>query len=122
MEKKKRKNKSLPNKKSLHNKKAKQYNSDFHELLKDKNFLFQSILKLANDFIFIIDTEGYVRFVNKFGARYLGSTPKQIIGKQQKKFFPPKTAKLQQQMREKVIRSGKPLENENMISFYKKDL
>ncbi|MBU1076562.1 MAG: PAS domain S-box protein, partial [Spirochaetes bacterium] len=57
-----------------------------------------------------------------FGARYLGSTPKQIIGKQQKKFFPPKTAKLQQQMREKVIRSGKPLENENMISFYKKDL
>ncbi len=54
--------------------------------------IYRSIAESASDMIFIIGTEGVLRYANPSCARLLNTTPSHIDGHNLEKYFPPDTA------------------------------
>jgi PAS domain S-box-containing protein len=50
------------------------------ERLRDSEQMFRTLVASAKDFIFLVDREGTVRYVNDFGARALGRSQPECIG------------------------------------------
>jgi PAS domain S-box-containing protein len=59
------------------------------DALRDTNEQYRLLAESARDFIFIVDRNLIIRYVNEFGARALRSTPIEITGKPLNELFPP---------------------------------
>jgi PAS domain S-box-containing protein len=59
------------------------------DALRDTNEQYRLLAESAQDFIFIIDRNLIVRYVNDFGAQIFSSTPIELMGKPLSDLFPP---------------------------------
>ncbi|MFA6417989.1 MAG: PAS domain S-box protein [Candidatus Margulisiibacteriota bacterium] len=81
----------------------------------------KNLIDSACDFIYIVDRNGKIIYVNEYGAKYLNSTPEQIIGKALSDIFPPPIAEGQKKNIQIVFDSNKPLNFERKLPFYNKE-
>ena len=51
------------------------------DLLRKSEVRYQDLLDSANSIVLRVDTQGTIRFINKFGATFFGFTPEELIGK-----------------------------------------
>jgi PAS domain S-box-containing protein len=79
--------------------------------LRESEQRYRQLAESAQDFIFIIDKEGKVRYVNSYGAKEFGSDPDEMLGKSVTELFLPETSKRQWGQIQRVIQSGQPLPN-----------
>ena len=86
--------------------------------LRESEQRYRQLAESAQDFIFIIDREGKVQYVNKAGATEFGCDPDEIVGKSVADLFLPDTGKRQWDRIQKVIQSGRTLPNrETKVAF-----
>jgi two-component system cell cycle sensor histidine kinase/response regulator CckA len=78
---------------------------------------YRIVAESAQDLIFIIDRGGYVKYVNGYAARYLGSGAGKLIGKHLGDLFPPEAYEMQRASMQKVFESGSPFFIEEGFSF-----
>lgn len=78
---------------------------------------YRTLAESARDFIYIVDTEDRIRYVNIFAANALGLSKDAIIGKPRASFFPAPERDRQHQSIQKVILTGKPLNIENTLTL-----
>jgi diguanylate cyclase (GGDEF)-like protein/PAS domain S-box-containing protein len=76
------------------------------EALRHKQALLESILEGTNDAMFVKDTEGRYLLINSAGARFLNSTPAEVLGKNDKDFFGETSAEAVMVRDHQVMRSG----------------
>jgi len=67
------------------------------------------LAEAANDFIFVIDRDDRVAYVNRYAAEQVGKPPEAIVGQPREMLFPPPIASSQQKNLQKVFRTGQPL-------------
>ncbi|MBI5639484.1 MAG: PAS domain-containing protein [Nitrospirae bacterium] len=79
--------------------------------------LYKVLAELAQDLIFIIDRDRYMRYVNGYAARYFLSTPEKIIGRHLQDLFPAAAYERQNAFLQKVFESGEPFFVEDGFSF-----
>ncbi|MCU0577934.1 MAG: PAS domain-containing protein [Desulfobacterota bacterium] len=75
------------------------------------------LAEAANDFIFVIDRDDRVAYVNRYAAEQVGKPPEAIVGQPRERLFPPQIATSQQESLQKVFRTGQPLNVESKIAF-----
>ena len=85
--------------------------------LKASEERYRTLAEAAQDFIFIVDREGRIKYVNSFAAEQLGSTPQEIIGRPRGEVFPHGMADEQVRELEQVFQEGYPLNVENRATF-----
>jgi PAS domain S-box-containing protein len=84
---------------------------------------YRQLAESAQEFIFIIDREGKVQYVNSSAAKEYGCDPDQMLGKSVMELFLPETAKRQWEHIQKVIQTGQALPNsETKVVFPRRDL
>lgn len=79
---------------------------------------YQMLADAAPDFLFIIDKEFRVIYVNNYGAEKLGLPKEQVIGKLVKELLPREIFARQRFNLKKVFDSGKPLSFEGVFEFH----
>jgi PAS domain S-box-containing protein/putative nucleotidyltransferase with HDIG domain len=77
------------------------------------------ILNAAQDMIFIIGSDGLVRYVNDVAAEHLGRRLDEIVGRPIQEFFPSDIARLRANHIETAFRTGKSQYYENPMPFRK---
>ncbi len=77
----------------------------------------RAVVEAAQDFVFIIDRDDNVRYVNKFSADYLGMPADQIIGKKRSILFPPPISFRQKESLDFVFQSGQSKYIESPVSL-----
>jgi PAS domain S-box-containing protein len=77
--------------------------------------LNQLLAETAEDFIYIIDRDLVIRYVNRCGANYLGKTPLDMIGKPLEQFFSPDTYTIMKSNTIKVFSSGKTVSDDSLV-------
>jgi len=77
------------------------------EALRGSERLYRTLAESSQDLIFMIDRDGYVRYVNVSGGALFGYRPEEMIGKRRADLFPPETSERQEQNLQLVFRSGK---------------
>ncbi len=93
---------------------------DAYSLLLNKSY--REVIEFTQDFIFIVNKQGLVEYVNKFAANSLSLAPGRIIGKSLKDLFPPQTYKHQISNIRKIFESGVPSSFENIVSLKGKNV
>ncbi|MFA6450710.1 MAG: PAS domain S-box protein [bacterium] len=89
------------------------------EALRESELLYRSLVESAEDFIYLIDRDMTVRYVNPAGAKTYGATPELIAGKSLSAIFPKKTYEYQRHQLMKVFEKGEPVYVENEFDFPK---
>ena len=79
--------------------------------LRESELRYRQLAESAQDFIFIIDKEGKVQYINSSGAKEFGCDPDHMLGKSIMDLFLPDTGKRQWSRIRKVIQSGHALPN-----------
>lgn len=79
--------------------------------------LYRTMAESCPDFIFLIDAEGVIHYTNSHGARQVGLTPDQLIGKNIDSFFPPSFVERSKWDIQRVIDSNQPFNSEAMVPF-----
>jgi PAS domain S-box-containing protein len=69
----------------------------------------RSIAETAQDFLFVVDGRGLVRYVNPWAAQAFRTTPERIVGRSILELFPPQAAGRMLANVRKVIRTGQPV-------------
>ena len=77
--------------------------------LRESEERYRMLAETARDFIFVVDTEERVRYVNQYGAAALGGRPEEMIGRRSSELFPPDTAARHSQSLRRVIESRESL-------------
>jgi len=75
----------------------------------------RAVAELANDFIYIIDREDRVQYVNRFAASSFAVAPDRIIGCRRSDLFPPSVSERQKENLDRVFQTGEPLVTEDHI-------
>ena len=70
---------------------------------------YRTLAETAQDLIFTADHTGVVQYINPYGARLIGRTVLEVIGKSQEELFAPEVAQKRLAALQKVFASGKPL-------------
>ena len=83
---------------------------------------YRALAESAQDFIFIIDRNGYVQYVNSSGAKEFGCHPEEIIGRNIKEPLSPEIIKQQHQNIQKVFESGESLRIDNKVLLPNREL
>lgn len=78
---------------------------------------YRTLAEAAQDFIFIIDRNDCVEYVNTFGANQLGFRPEDLVGKPRSTVFPSADGKRQKGNLQRVFETGEPLEVESRTHF-----
>ncbi|MFA6001713.1 MAG: GAF domain-containing protein [Thermoleophilia bacterium] len=78
---------------------------------------YRTLAEAAQDFIFILDRDGKIKYLNNYAADKLGSQPKEIIGDRQDVVFPEDMADQQKLALREVFKTGKPLNFESQADF-----
>ncbi len=92
------------------------------EALQESEKRYRTLAEAAPDMIFIVDGEGYVKYVNSFAAKQFRNRPEEIIGKNMEDLFPSDISYRQRQHLQKVFESGKPIYLENKTTFLDREL
>jgi diguanylate cyclase (GGDEF)-like protein/PAS domain S-box-containing protein len=87
------------------------------EYLKESEERYRTLAESAQDFIFVIDSDWRIKYVNVFGAESIGYKPEEIIDKLLIDVFPRNITEFFQKNLVKVFESGRPLSGEDKIEF-----
>jgi PAS domain S-box-containing protein len=87
-----------------------------HKLSQSES-IYRTLAESAQDFIFVIDREDTVCYLNKFGADYLRKEADQVIGQKRAVLFPPSISNQQKESLESVFASGQAKYVESPIAF-----
>jgi PAS domain S-box-containing protein len=79
--------------------------------------LYRSLAESSHDIIFVIDKQGYVRYVNGVAATFFGARPEEIQGKHLKDLFGPDAFEFQSRALRRVVETGEPFVAEENKSF-----
>ena len=82
----------------------------------------QRISEFAGDFIFMVDNNFSIQYLNNCAARHLGCPQQEVIGKPLSGFFPLNSYDILKQNLETVFQSGESLHAENNVTFSDKEL
>lgn len=86
---------------------------EIEEALVESEERYRTLAEAAQDFIFILDRDGKIKYLNSYAAEKLGSLPREIVGKRQDDVFPQDMADQQQLVLSEVFSTGKPLNFES---------
>lgn len=78
---------------------------------------YRMLAETANDFIFVLDREGFVKYVNKICEREFKKSSEKIVGKNIAELFNTDSKSIFGLSIKKVFDSGKPYSAENNIQF-----
>jgi PAS domain S-box-containing protein len=84
--------------------------------LRESEQLFRALVESAQDFIFVLDRQGVVRYVNTFGAQALRRQPADCVGLVHAELFP-SNADRQRESVDQVFATGAPLHVETVTEF-----
>ncbi len=87
------------------------------DALKDSEEKYRLLAELAQDFIFIVDRNLLVRYVNECGAMQLQRTPQEIIGRPLTEIFYPQIVERFQSSIEIVFATSQPIFRESKVDF-----
>jgi PAS domain S-box-containing protein len=76
---------------------------------------YRSLADSAEDFIYILDKDDRVIFVNRYGLEMLGKSPGEVIGKPRRELFPDAEADRQYQSIRQVFTGGVPVRIESPV-------
>ncbi len=85
------------------------------DALQDSEQRYRSLAETAEDSIFIIDKEDTVTYVNAYGARFLGGSIDQVVGRKRADLFSGVQEKARSNNIQRVLRTGVPSINESII-------
>jgi PAS domain S-box-containing protein len=85
------------------------------ERLHNSNNLLESLIEGTSEAIYMKRTDGRYVLMNKAGARYLGLTPSDVVGKTDLDLFTPATAEFIRRTDRQVMDSGKALSVEETL-------
>jgi PAS domain S-box-containing protein len=75
----------------------------------DKNEALRALLNATIESAVLINIEGKILAINEVGAQRLGKSADELIGVSVDDYFPPDVAKFRKTIRDKIVRSGKPV-------------
>ncbi len=84
--------------------------------LHESEHLFRTLVESAKDFIFALDREGIVRYVNEFGARALGRRREECVGLSNAELFRLDGTRQRERVQQ-VFRTGEPVCIETVTTF-----
>ena len=79
--------------------------------------LYRTLAESSPDFIYIVDAEGVMHYVNANAARQVGLTPEQAVGRRIDEFFPPQVVDRAKWDLQRVLDSGEATTSEAMVPF-----
>ena len=85
--------------------------------LRESEMRYRVLADAANDMIWIVNAAGRVDYVNNHAAQQFGKTPQQLVGEFHRDLFPPKYARRQWKILERVIQTGKTSYVESLNPF-----
>ena len=92
-------------------------NSNLKEKLRESEERYQTLSESMEEFIFIINAEDNVEYVNDYSVLKLGVDREKIINQPRWKLFPPKTYDLQSESLQLVFELGETIKRENLIEI-----
>jgi PAS domain S-box-containing protein len=92
------------------------------EALRESEERYRKLAEAAHDMIFIIDRDGYVRYVNSFAAEQFNTVAEELIGRKREEIFKNDSSEHQEMNLKKVIQTGTPLYIEDETLFSSKNL
>jgi PAS domain S-box-containing protein len=92
------------------------------EMLKQSEERYRTLAESSHDFIYIIDKNDRIVYVNSCAADKLELPKTEIIGRPRADFFQESSNKSQQENIQKVFRTGTPLQVETQVSFLHYDI
>jgi len=87
------------------------------EELRESEERYRTLAEAAQDMIFVIDRDGYVRYVNSFAAGQFGVQPEELIGRTRAELFPTQVSDLQGRNLREVFETGRPIYAEQETPF-----
>jgi PAS domain S-box-containing protein len=93
-----------------------------YESFPDDESLYRALAESSHDAIFLIDRKHRVRYVNTFGAAFLGASAEEIKGRHLKELFPPSAYDMQSRALQAVFHSADPFFTEENLSFAERNL
>jgi PAS domain S-box-containing protein len=87
------------------------------ETLRASEERYRTLAEAAQDFIFIINADDRIEFVNSSAARQFGKRPEEIVGKPRSKLFPAQISEYQKGNLQKVFKEGEPHYFEDEMKF-----
>lgn len=83
---------------------------------------YRTLAESANDFVYIIDRNECIKYVNNFTGSFFGRTPAEIIGTHAGDLFPDRLYRRMWENVQTVFTSGRPQRLEGKIKFPQKEL
>lgn len=77
--------------------------------LRETQERYRTLAESAEDFIYIIDRQGRVEYLNAAAARLFGLQPQDLLGRRVAELFAPGTFDRQRRNLERVLQSGQPI-------------
>jgi hypothetical protein len=90
--------------------------------LSESEMKYKTLAETANDFIFIVDCDEIVQYVNPYAARRINESPEKIVGKKLKEVFQKELYERQISNIRTVIKTGKPLVIETKSFFIGREI
>jgi len=87
------------------------------EKLRESEQRYRALTESAQDYIFVVDKDGYVKYVNAFAANEFGCRPEEMLGKRTHELFPPEIAEHQLEKIQEVLKSGRRVDNDMLQVF-----
>jgi PAS domain S-box-containing protein len=84
------------------------------QALLESHALLNAVIEGTNDAIFVKDVEGRYRLINSAGARFLGRSVEDVLGKDDRALFSPETALLVMAHDRRVMASGSSVTGEEI--------
>jgi PAS domain S-box-containing protein len=78
--------------------------------------LLQSIVEGTSEAIYLKDAAGRYRLMNTAGARFLGRSPDEVVGKTDRNLFPAESAKAIMAMDRQILESGRTISSEETLT------
>jgi len=98
------------------------YKHVMEQTLRDSEERYRALAESARDFIYIVDKNGIIRYVNAYAAERLQCAPQDLIGKSLEEFLPPDVAALRLSNIRRVLDSKEPLHVEELGSIAGEDV
>jgi PAS domain S-box-containing protein len=87
------------------------------EALQRSEQLYRTLAESIPDYIFVVDKDDRIQYVNTFGAKMMRRAPADIIGRPRSELFPPDIRESQEESLRQVFESGQPLKTSRPLRF-----